>query len=295
MERHTIAHGTRRPDVDQVVAPFRATLSGLAFRLLGSFADTDRALTETQRRLVEEQTTDGDLGDWLVLTTARASLEILRRRAPAFPWALPDFVVTLEPEHDADQSALLGGVAGSGLFTALHALDPQARVAHVLHDMYGVPYEVLGPQVLDRSAAEAEELAARGRAATGDVAVPDADLDRQHTAVRTFYKVARRGERGPIIELFHPGLRLQNDSGKHVLSGIVEGPEQVVQRAILITRADLRLHPALINGAAGVVISNASAVVALASFTVVDGLIARVDTLGDHARVTLYDIPGLEL
>ena len=297
MDGHTTAHGVRA-DVEQLVAPFRPRLSGLAFRLLGSFADTDRALARTQELLVEVGPAEADVGDWLTLTTAQVSLEILRLRAagpPAFPWALPDFVVTTEPAHDPGQAALLGGAAGTALFATLHALDPMTRAAHVLHDTHGMPYEVLGPQVLDLSAADAEELAALGRAATRDVAVPDADVERQHTAVRTFYRVARRGEHDPIIELFHPSFRLQNDSGEHVLSGVFEGPEEVVQRAVLITRADLRLHPALINGAAGVVVSNASAVVALASFTVVDGLLVRVDTLGDSTRIPLYDIPGLVL
>jgi DNA-directed RNA polymerase specialized sigma24 family protein len=297
MDGHTTAHGLR-PDIEQLVAPFRPGLIGLAFRLLGSFADTDRALARTQELLAEVGPPGAEVGDWLTLTTAQVSLEILRLRAagaPAFPWALPDFVVTTEPAHDARQAALLGGATGTALFATLHGLEPMTRVAHVLHDLHGVPYEVLGAQVLDVSAAGAEELAARGRASTRDVAVPDADVERQHTAVRTFYRVARRAEHGPIIELLHPRFRVQNDSGDHVLSGVFEGADEVVQRAVLITRADLRLQPALINGAAGVVVSNGTAVVALASFTVVDGLLVRVDTLSDSTRVPLYDIPGLVL
>ena len=298
MHLHATAHDTRAPDAEARFAPYRPALSGLAFNVLGSLDAAAATLDDTESRLAQLDPPTADLGDWLALTTARLCLEALRVRAmgPPLPdWALPDFVVTVNARYGARQNALLGGSVGTARLVALSALSPEGRAALVLHDTYGTPYDDLGAKVLWCSSADAERLVREARAVVDHLDEPDANLAEQHHVVHAFCRVAARGDHRALRGLLHDGARLQNDSGDHTLSGTIVDADLIVQRAIMLSRATPRFHPALVNGAAGLAISKRGHLVAVASFTVVDGLVARIDTLADHSRISRYDIPGLEL
>jgi RNA polymerase sigma-70 factor (ECF subfamily) len=296
MVLHETEHDMRARDAAERIAPYRPALSGLAFHLLGSVQDTHAALEDVQSWLFELEPGGGGLGDWLALATGRVCLETLRLRAAGPPrptWSLPDFVATLNATHDAGQKSLLGGGVGTAPVVALQALSPDERVTLVLHDTYGVPFVDLGSDVLGCSIADVQRLDAHARAAVQDVAIPDPDIGPQHRVVHTFCRLAGRGDHRGLAALLHDGFQLTNDSGDHVMSGTIVDADTVVQRAIMLSRASSRFHPALVNGAAGLVVTRDGHLVAVASFTVLDGVVARIDTLGDQARIVRFDIPGL--
>jgi RNA polymerase sigma-70 factor (ECF subfamily) len=54
-------------------------------------------------------------------------------------------------------------------------------------------------------------------------------------------------------------------------------------------------HPALVNGAAGVVITVEGRPVAVMGFTVADGRIVEIDALNDPARLAALDLEVLGL
>jgi DNA-directed RNA polymerase specialized sigma24 family protein len=79
------------------------------------------------------------------------------------------------------------------LESVLDTLDPAERLAFVLHDMFGMPFDELAP-IVGRSPAAARQLASRGRRRVrGAATIPTADLTRQREVVDAFsIRLARR-------------------------------------------------------------------------------------------------------
>jgi DNA-directed RNA polymerase specialized sigma24 family protein len=74
------------------------------------------------------------------------------------------------PGDPARETALADSVSGA-LLTALLALSPAERMAFVLHEVFAVPFDEIGP-VIGRSPAATKQLADRARSvvrATRDV------------------------------------------------------------------------------------------------------------------------------
>ncbi|GAA2431987.1 hypothetical protein GCM10010405_13600 [Streptomyces macrosporus] len=72
------------------------------------------------------------------------------------------------------------------------ALDPAERLAFVLHDMFGVPFDEIAP-IVDRTPAAARQLASRARRRVRGgtpTAMPDRDLNRRRRVVEAFLSSA---------------------------------------------------------------------------------------------------------
>src|SRR5205823_12533372 len=96
--------------------------------------------------------------------------------------------VTNKPStRDPEQEALLADSVGVALLVVLDRLPPAERLAFVLHDMFGVPFDEIAAMV-DRSPAAARQLASRGRRRVRGAEVhADADRDRQRAVVDAFF------------------------------------------------------------------------------------------------------------
>jgi hypothetical protein len=76
----------------------------------------------------------------------------------------------------------------------------------VLHDMFSVPFDDIAA-MLGRSTNATKQLAsrARGRIRAGGP-LPDADLARQHDAVRAFFEAARSGDFDALVAVLDPNV-----------------------------------------------------------------------------------------
>ena len=119
-----------------------------------------------------------NLGGWLTTVVGRVCLDILRSRR-ARPeestdaW-LPDPIVSTDERVDPEQEALLADSVGLALLVVLETLSPAERLAFVLHDSFGVPFEEIAP-IVDRPRrppASSRAGAAAGPAAPGRRASP---------------------------------------------------------------------------------------------------------------------------
>ncbi|TVT21295.1 sigma-70 family RNA polymerase sigma factor, partial [Amycolatopsis rhizosphaerae] len=148
----------------------RAHLRAVAHRTLGSPAEAEDAVQEAWLRLTRTGTgvMAGDidnLAGWLTTVVGRICLDMLRarrlRRETPLDTHLPDPVVAGEgtdPEH----RAMTADSVGLALLVVLELLTPDERLAFVLHDLFGIPFEQLAP-VVDRSPVAARKLASRAR------------------------------------------------------------------------------------------------------------------------------------
>jgi RNA polymerase sigma-70 factor (ECF subfamily) len=271
----------------------RGHLRAVAYRMLGSLTEADDAVQDTWLRLSRSGAKDVEnLGGWLTTIVARVCLNMLRsrgrRREEPLPVHLPDPVISPEGELPEEQ-ALLADSVGIALLVVLDTLSPDERLAFVLHDMFDLPFAEIGP-VVGRTPAAAKQLASRARRRVQGAgrSAPDPDPARQREVVDAFFAAARRADFDALVAVLHPAVVARADFGplRPAASMVVRGAEAVAQQALLGGALPAtRLHPALVNGASGVVITMRGQPFAVMSFTVTDGKIAEIDTIADPERV----------
>jgi RNA polymerase sigma-70 factor (ECF subfamily) len=271
----------------------RPHMRAVAYRLLGSLAEADDAVQDAWLRVSRAGADDVEnIGGWLTTVVARVSLNMLRsrkvRREESLEVHLPDPVVSPEGELQPEDEALLADSVGLALQVVLETLTPAERLAFVLHDMFELPFEEIAPMV-GRSPTAARQLASRARRRVkgADLRAPDPDLGRQREVVDAFFAAARGGEFDALVSVLDPDVVLRADFGdrRPAVPSLVRGAEAVAKQAQLGASPNAELHPALVNGAAGVVITVRGRPLAVMGFTVVDGKIAEIDVIADPQRV----------
>jgi RNA polymerase sigma factor (sigma-70 family) len=279
----------------------RPRLRAVAYRMLGSLAEADDAVQETWLRLARsDPAAVENLGGWLTTVVARVCLNLLRsrrtRREEALGVHLPDPVVSPEGALQPDEEALLADSVGLALLVVLDTLSPAERLAFVLHDMFDLPFEQIAPMV-GRSPAAARQLASRARRRVrgAEPPAPDPDLARQRDVVDAFFLAARGGDFDALVAVLDPDVVLRADYGarRPAAPRVVHGAEAVARQALLAALPAARLHPALVNGAAGVVVTVGGRPFAVMGFTVADGRIVEIDAIADPDRVRRIAAPVL--
>jgi RNA polymerase sigma-70 factor (ECF subfamily) len=276
----------------------RAHLRGVAYRMLGSLSDADDAVQETWQRVSRADTTAVEnLGGWLTTITSRVCLNALRSRRTrgeeSLEASVPDPIVTRPEGEDPEQEAVLADSVGLALLVVLETLAPAERLAFVLHDLFAVPFDEIAP-IVDRSPEATRQLASRARRRVqGTAPVADADPARQREVVDAFFAAARGGDFDALVRLLDPDVVVRADSGPHAAT-IIRGAEAVAGRAIMFAQPMATLVPAIVNGAAGVVITVEGQPFAVMAFTVSNGRIVAVDALNDPDRIRQLDLPVLD-
>jgi RNA polymerase sigma-70 factor (ECF subfamily) len=178
----------------------------------------------------------------------------------------------------------------------LELLGPAERLAFVLHDMFAVPFDEIAP-IVGRSPDAARQLASRARRRVqGADAVPDANLTRQREVVDAFFAAARDGNFDALVAVLDPDVVLRSDSGRARprVPALVRGAQAVAGQALQFARGAPFVRPALVNGAAGVVVAPNGRPVAVIGFTVARGKIVAIDALSDPERLRSLDLTVLD-
>ena len=156
-------------DMQQLARRFEASrsrLHAIATRLLDSAADADDAVQETWMRL---QRSDAaaivSLEAWLTTVVSRVSLDLLKapRRSRERSWNVEPW--RDEPVAETPDPAETVAAADRievALLTVLEVLTPSERVAFVLHDVFGLPFDEIAA-ALEKTPAAARQLASRAR------------------------------------------------------------------------------------------------------------------------------------
>jgi RNA polymerase sigma factor (sigma-70 family) len=267
----------------------RDHLRSVAYRMLGSRAEAEDAVQEAWLRLSRADAGEIEhLGGWLTTVTARVCLNLLRARRRRGEAALGDVHVP-DPEVRApDEEAALADSVGLALLVVLDTMGPAERLAFVLHDMFGLPFEDIAP-VVDRTPAAARQLASRGRrrVRSAELPTPERDLARQRRVVDAFFRAARGGDFESLVALLDPDVVLRADAGdwRPALSVLVRGAEDVAGQAMRFALPHAELVPVLVNGTAGVVVTVGGRPFSIVGFTVSEGRITEIDAVAGPERV----------
>jgi RNA polymerase sigma-70 factor (ECF subfamily) len=195
-----------------------------------------------------------------------------------------------------DEEVLLADSVGLALQVVLDSLPPAERLAFVLHDMFELPFDEIAPMV-DRTPAAARQLASRARRRVKGAELPaaEADTGRQREVVIAFFAAARRGDFETLITLLHPDVTLRADfsPGRPKASMVIRGAQAVAGQARLGANLAADLHPAMVNGSPGVVITLDGRPHAVMAFTIAGDRIVGIDVIGDPQRVGRVAAPVL--
>ncbi|GAA0372532.1 RNA polymerase sigma factor SigJ [Microbispora corallina] len=289
-------------DDDWLAARFEAHrphLCTVAYRILGSVSEAEDAVQEAWLRMSRADTDEvANPGGWFTTIVARVALNMLQsrraRREEPLAVYVPDPVVRAPDGADPEQQALVADSVSLALLVVLDTLAPAERLAFVLHDMFSLPFDEIAA-VVGRSPAAARQLASRARRRVQGATVPDADVPRQREVVDAFLAAARDGDFEALLALLDPDVTLRADVGAQPpgASRVICGAAAVAGQALAFAwRAELA-RPALVNGAAGVLVADGDRPVAVMGFAVARGRIKEIDILADPARLRLLDLPRL--
>ncbi len=278
----------------------RARLRAVAFRMLGSADDADDAVQEAWLRVSRAETDEVDnMTAWLTTVTGRVCLNVLRTRKRRGEVALarvPDPVISEESGPDPEQAAMLADSVGLALLVVLDSLTPTERLAFVLHDMFGVPYDQIAPMI-DRSPVAARKLASRARhRVRSEAPPPDPDLARQRQVVDAFFAASQCGDFEALVAVLHPDVVLRSDGGsaRPQLNMLVRGSEHVARQALVSGRLAPFVRRVLVNGTPGALVVPHGTLQFVMAFTVTDGQILAIDVLADPVRLARLDLTALE-
>jgi RNA polymerase sigma-70 factor (ECF subfamily) len=303
-----------------------------------SASATNRSNSKSKSSISEIE----NLGGYLTTVVARICLDMLRSRtsrreepldtleggealglgglgAVGIDVRIPDPIVSRADALDPEQEALLADSVGLALLVVLETLAPAERLAFVLHDMFGVPFEEIAP-IVGRSATAARQLASRARrrvqgkghrAATASVPNPDADLNHQRAVVDAFLAAARGGDFERLLAVLDPEIVLRVDRGGVVgrvevgaggaggagASRVLRGAHAVAEQSLNFARLPAlaeRVQPVIVNGVPGVIpwLPDGRPFAILA-FTVRGGKIVEINILSDPARLRELDLESL--
>src|SRR5215468_10817283 len=212
----------------------RPRLRAVAYRMLGSLSDAEDAVQEAWLRLSGTAYEElDDPGAWLTTVVARISLNVLRARKTRSEAHMPDPIIDrvdgASPEHDL----LLANTVGLALLVVLETLGPAERVAFVLHDIFGMPFEEVAP-IVERTPDAARQLASRARRRVQErKANPDVDVEVQRTVVAAFVAAVRDGDFHRLVAVLDPEVVLRAHVGAQAGGSIeIRGAEQVARDAL---------------------------------------------------------------
>jgi RNA polymerase sigma-70 factor (ECF subfamily) len=270
----------------------RTRLRAVAYRMLGSVSEAEDAVQEAWLRLNRsDPEAIANLPGWLTSVVARVSLDMLRtRRAQREDYVgswLPEPVVSVEDGSDPEHEALLADSVGLALLVVLDTLAPAERLAFVLHDMFAVPFEEIAA-IVDRTPAAARQLASRARRRVQGAPAVEADLGRQRELVDAFLAASRAGDFEALLEVLDPDVVFRIDTGG---AGPLARPPLVgadaVARNVLVRGTPFArfARPAIVNGAAGVVVAPRGRPLAVVGFTIAGGRIVEMDLIADQEKL----------
>jgi RNA polymerase sigma factor (sigma-70 family) len=236
----------RATDLDEASEQFvehRELLFALAYRMLGSVADTEDVLQEAwlgwasaRRDRVENARA------YLVRVTLNEALRRLgkpyrRHESQAGPW-LPEPLVTdplaagsRDRRADAGEAAVQADTVSMALLVVLETLTPLERAVFVLREAFAFEHSEIA-RILDRSPAAVRQLAHRAREHV-EARRPRFCVgaeQRENVTVR-FIEAALGGDLHALLEVLAPEAEMWTDGGGRVRAArrVVRGRDNVVR------------------------------------------------------------------
>ena len=179
------------------------------------------------------------------------------------------------------------------MLVVLETLTPAERIAFVLHDMFDLPFEEIGP-IIDRSPVATRQLASRARRRVrGAPAVADRDLVEQRSVVDAFLAAARGGNFEALLAVLDPDVVVLADAAARRLGGSTEphGAEAVARSFLGRAQA---ARPVLVDGALGLVVAPRGRLMLVVRLTFANGKIAKMEGVAEPEALAEMKLATLD-
>ncbi len=269
----------------------RPRLRAVAYRMLGSTSEAEDAVQDAWLRLDRSDAAAIDnLGAWLTTVVARLSLDRLRSRKSQGEESLDIIPLDVRPLDaeggvDPEREAILADSVGLAMLVVLETLSPAERLAFVLHDTFGLPFDEIAP-IVERSPTATRQLASRARRRVRGTTPEGAPSPaRQRELVAAFLAAARAGDFEALLRVLDPDVVVRAEGPAAALLGPsreTRGREAVARQALLFRGVAGGARPALVNGAPGFVVFTGDRPFAVLGF--------RFEGKGADARIVALDV-----
>lgn len=266
----------------------RTRLHAVAYRLLGSASEADDAVQETWLRLSRSDISEvKNLNGWLTTVVGRVCLDMLRSRRARREEPLAQEAESIPDAADPERETVRAESVGLAMLAVLQRLSPAERVAFVLHDVFGVPFDEIAG-IVDRSPAAARKLASRARQRVEGASQDGhaSDLRRQRGIVEAFFRASRDGDFQALLAVLDPDVVLRADetalrmgARSGWLTSELQGSEAVAEQ--FDGRAEAA-QLALVDGLPGAVWAPGGKPVAAFKFTIRDGKVVEIRLTADR-------------
>ena len=290
------------PDRDDLAARFethRPHLRAVAYRMLGSLDEAEDVVQDAWLRASRAETASVEnLAGWLTTIVARLSLDRLRtrrsRREDPIDMSIPDPILSSVDGVDPEQEALLVESVGIAMLIVLETLSPAERLAFVLHDTFGLPFEQIAP-IVGRTPTATRQLASRGRRRVrGATASTEVPLRRQWELVDAFLAASRDGDVRALIHVLDPDVIVRADAGGGTTAlgrtRTYSGPAAVAEQAMGFRHLAPGARRIIVNGGAGLVVFAGDRPYAVVGFGFNTSAITEIDFLLDPKRLARLDL-----
>ena len=213
---------------------------------------------------------------------------------------MPDPITPSIDAVDPEQEAVLADSVGLALLVVLDTLAPAERLAFVLHDIFGLPFEEIAP-IVERSTAATRQLASRARrrvrGATPRQRRGPRPTARQRAVIAAFLAAARDGDLEALVRVLDPDVVVRADAGPAApptgRSQVIRGADAVARSALGFRRMAGGAREAIVNGTPGYVVFDGDRPYAVLGMTIRAGRIAELDILLDPARLATLDLSAV--
>jgi RNA polymerase sigma factor (sigma-70 family) len=273
----------------------RPRLRAVAYRMLGSHADADDAVQDAWLRLERADTgVVENLNGWLTTVVARLCLDQLRtrrsRREDLAGDDLEDEVAGIADDSDPEQQALLAESVGSALLVVLDVLAPTERVVFVLHDIFAMPFDEIGP-IVGRSSVAARQIASRARRRLqGADNVAAREQAGGLGVANAFLAASRAGDFDALMHLLDPSVVVRSDTApirEGLAKQMAEGATAV---ATWFSKGANGLQGATVDGASGIVWAPGGRLQGVLGLTITAGTIVELNLITNPERMRTLDI-----
>lgn len=289
----------------------RPRLRAVAYRMLGSTAEAEDTVQDAWLRLSRtDASAIENVGAWLTTVVARLALDRLRsaraRHEVPSDGHLPDPIVepgggAAEPAGGPDPAAQveLADSIGLAMLVVLEQLSPAERLAFVLHDTFGLPFDEIAP-IVDRSTEATRQLASRARRRVrGESPSSHVSRRRQQELIDAFLAAARGGDFDALVRILDPEVVVRADFGTLGAFGrgnvptVFHGPADAARGALAFRHLAGGARRATVSGAPGFVVFNQGKPYAVLAFAFAGDHIVEIDVLGDPERLARLDLSAV--
>jgi len=287
----------------------RSRLRAVAYRMLGSLSEAEDAVQEAWLRLnrVDPLAID-NLSGWLTTVVARVCLDMLRsrkaRREESIDTQVAASIVVRGDGADPEGQAALADSIGLALLVFLDTLTPAERLAFVLHDLLGLPFGEIA-SIVGRTPDAAKQLASRARRRVRGLPAPSTDgRARQRHVVEAFLGAARTGDIEGLLAVLDPDAVIRIDGAARVATASpdaaavtreIKGAATWARQFLALSSGLRSVAPALIDDSVGLILAPGGKLTRALLFTFTNDKVARLDVVGDPARLRQLQIGVLQV